>query len=67
MPDNVSFAEGSLVDTAAVSLHGVELTGITSGGTVAVIGPGPIGILAMRLAQAKGAAKVIMSRQAGRD
>ncbi len=60
MPDNVSFAEGSLGDTAAVSLHGIELTGITPGGTVVVIGPGPIGILAMRLAKAKGAAKVIM-------
>lgn len=60
MPDHVSFAEGSLGDTAAVSLHGLELTGITPGGLVAVIGPGPIGILAMRLAKSMGAAKVIM-------
>ena len=60
MPDQVSFAEGSLGDTAAVSLHGLELTGITPGGTVVVIGPGPIGILAMRLGKAMGAAKVIM-------
>ena len=40
-----------MVDTAAVGLHGTELTGITPGGTVAVIGPGPIGILAMRIAK----------------
>ena len=60
MPDHVTFAEGSLGDTAAVSLHGLELTGITPGGTVVVVGPGPIGILAMRLAKAMGAAKVIM-------
>jgi L-iditol 2-dehydrogenase len=60
MPDHVTFAEGSLGDTAAVSLHGLELTGITPGGQVAVIGPGPIGILAMRLAKAMGAAKVVM-------
>ena len=60
IPNNVTFAEGSLGDTAAVSLHGLELIGITPGGTVVVIGPGPIGLLAMRLAKAMGAAKVIM-------
>jgi L-iditol 2-dehydrogenase len=60
MPDHVTFAEGSLGDTAAVSLHGLELTGVTPGGYVAVIGPGPIGLLAMRLAKSMGAAKVIM-------
>ena len=60
MPDHVSFAEGSLGDTAAVSLHGLELTGITPGGTAVIIGPGPIGLLAMRLAKSMGAAKVIM-------
>lgn len=60
MPDHVSFAEGSLGDTAAVSLHGLELTGITPGGSVVIIGPGPIGLLAMRLAKAMGAASAIM-------
>jgi len=60
MPANVSFCEGSLVDTAGVALHGLELTGITPGGTVAIIGPGPIGLIAMRLARLLGAAKVIM-------
>lgn len=60
MPNNITFAEGSLGDTAAVSLHGLELTGITPGGTVVVLGPGPIGLLAMRLAKSMGAARVIM-------
>jgi L-iditol 2-dehydrogenase len=60
MPDRVTFCEGSMVDTAAVSLHGLELTGITPGGTVAIIGPGPIGLIAMRLARAMGAARLIM-------
>jgi L-iditol 2-dehydrogenase len=60
MPERVSFCEGSMVDTAGVALHGLELTGITPGGTVAIIGPGPIGLIAMRLARALGAARVIM-------
>jgi L-iditol 2-dehydrogenase len=60
LPEKVSFREGALVDTAGVTLHGMELTGITAGGTVAIIGPGPIGLIAMRFARVLGAAKVIM-------
>lgn len=59
MPDSLSFREGALVDTSGVVLHGLELSGITPGGTVAVIGPGPIGLIAMRLARVLGAARVI--------
>jgi L-iditol 2-dehydrogenase len=60
MADWVTYREGSLVDTAGVGMHGMEMTGITAGGTVAVIGPGPIGILAMRTAALLGAARKIM-------
>jgi len=60
LPGNVMYREGALVDTAGVTLHGMELTGITMGGTVVVIGPGPIGLIAMRMARARGAARVIM-------
>jgi len=59
MKDNVSFREGSMVDTAGVGLHGMELTGITPGGTIVIIGPGPIGILAMRMAKILGASRAI--------
>ena len=38
----------------------MELTGITPGGTVVIIGPGPIGILAMRTAKLLGAARTIV-------
>jgi L-iditol 2-dehydrogenase len=76
MPKTMTFREGALVDTAGVVLHGLELCGITPGGTVAVIGPGPIGLIAMRLARAMGAARIIAvgrgarlqaSRMAGAD
>lgn len=66
MPASVSFREGALVDTAGVTLHGMELTGITAGGTVAVIGPGPIGLIAMRFAKTLGASRVIMVGRAAR-
>jgi L-iditol 2-dehydrogenase len=66
MPPHVSFREGALVDTAGVSLHGMEMTGITPGGTVVVIGPGPIGLTAMRLAKVMGASRVIAVGRRGR-
>ena len=66
LPDNVSYMEAAMCDTASVSLHGLELSGIRPGGSVAIIGPGPIGIMAMKLAFSMGAAKVIMVGRAPR-
>lgn len=60
LPVSVGFREGALVDTAGVVLHGMELTGITVGGTVVVIGPGPIGLIAMKYAKTLGASHVIV-------
>jgi len=60
LPPFVSFREGALVDTAGVVLHGMELTGITAGGTVVIIGPGPIGLIAMKYAKTLGSARVIV-------
>jgi L-iditol 2-dehydrogenase len=59
IPETMSYREGALVDTAGVVMHGLELSGVTPGGTVAVIGPGPIGLIAMRLARVLGAARII--------
>lgn len=59
LPDNVSFEEASICDTAGVALHGLERSNLAASGTVCVIGPGPIGIMAMKLAKIMGAAQVI--------
>ena len=58
--DNVSYEVASLCDTAGVAMHGIELAGITPGGTTVVMGPGPIGLCALREAKALGAGRVIM-------
>lgn len=60
MPDNMDFVIASLLDSAGCALHGIELVGITPGGTVAVYGPGPIGLCAMQMAKGMGAKTVIM-------
>lgn len=60
MPDNLSFVHAALVDTAGVALHGVEMTGVTPGGTVAVWGPGPIGVCAAQIMKGMGAKSVVV-------
>lgn len=60
IPDNLSFEHASLLDTAGVALHGIEMIGVTPGGTVAVWGPGPIGLCAMQMMKGMGAKTVIM-------
>lgn len=60
IPDNVSYDVASMCDTAGVAMHGVELAGVTPGGTCVVFGPGPIGLCAMQECKALGAGRVIM-------
>ena len=60
LPDSVSFEEAAMCDTAGVALHGLELAGVDPGSTVAIIGPGPIGIMAMKLSRAMGASRILV-------
>lgn len=60
LPDQLSFHEGALIDPASIALHTANRGRITSGDTVVVIGPGPIGLLAADCARALGAGRVIV-------
>lgn len=60
IPNNVSYDVASMCDCAGVALHGVQLAGVTPGGTSVVIGPGAIGLCAMMECKAMGAGRVIM-------
>lgn len=60
IPENISYDVAAMCDTAGVAMHGIELSGITPGGNVVVMGPGPIGLCAMQIAKGMGAGKVIM-------
>src|SRR6201987_1362086 len=56
VPDTMSDAEATLVVTAGTSMYGLtELGGLVAGESVVVIGPGPIGLLAVAVAKAIGA------------
>jgi len=63
MPASVSFDEATMCDTAGVALHAVELGNVGSCQTVAIIGPGPIGNLAMQICKAKGARTIMIGRR----
>jgi L-iditol 2-dehydrogenase len=63
MPDNVTFEEASLTDTAGTALHAIRLTGITPGGYSLIIGPGPIGIFVMQIAKAMGSKTIMVGRR----
>lgn len=61
VPDAMSDEEATLVVTAGTSMYGLtELGGLVAGESVVVIGPGPIGLLAVAVAKALGAAPVIL-------
>ena len=61
VPDTMSDEEATLVVTAGTSMYGLtELGGLVAGESVVVIGPGPIGLLAVAVAKALGAAPVIL-------
>ena len=52
--------QAAMVEPAAVAFHGIRRSGIAPGDLVAVLGAGPIGLLAMQFARAAGAGHVMM-------
>jgi L-iditol 2-dehydrogenase len=60
IPDGVSFAEASVAEPFACAINAQELVGVGKGDDVVVVGSGPIGCLHVRLARARGAARVFL-------
>jgi L-iditol 2-dehydrogenase len=61
VPGRMSDEEAALAVTAGTSMYGfTELGGLLAGEKVVVIGPGPIGLLAVGVAKALGATPVIL-------
>jgi D-xylulose reductase len=61
LPDNVSFAEGAMVEPLAVGLHAATKARIKPGDVAVVIGAGPIGMVTAQAALAGGCSRVIMA------
>src|SRR5258705_8354147 len=78
IPDGVDYDEATVVMTSGSPLFGLENAGgYFAGETVAVLGPGPIGLMAIQLVKASGAtrrvytgtrpSRLAMGRQLGAD
>jgi L-iditol 2-dehydrogenase len=62
IPDSLSFIEAAFTEPSAVAAHGVlDRTGINPEDVVLILGCGPIGLVAAKMAQAEGASKVIIT------
>lgn len=62
IPDRISFDEASLITNVGCVMYGFEtLGGYIVGDTVAVIGPGPLGLISAEVARALHAKKIILT------
>ena len=61
LPDNVSFAEGALIEPLAVGVHAVTKSRLKPGDVAVVIGAGPIGLVTAIAALAAGCARVYVA------
>ena len=61
LPDNISFAEGAMVEPLAVGMHAANKARIRPGDIAVVSGAGPIGMVTALAALAGGCSQVIMT------
>jgi L-iditol 2-dehydrogenase len=60
VPEEVSEVSAALVNQGALTVHAARRTGLGAGDSVAVFGPGLLGLLMIQVARAAGATDVIM-------
>ncbi|KAK8247322.1 chaperonin 10-like protein [Phyllosticta capitalensis] len=61
LPENVTFAEGALLEPLSVVMHGVATAPLSLGRPALICGAGPIGLLALASARASGANPVVIT------
>jgi L-iditol 2-dehydrogenase len=59
LPDELSDAEGALLEPLGVAIHALDLGHLRIGSTAAVVGCGPIGLLLVQLLRSAGAVPVV--------
>ncbi|KAL6889499.1 GroES-like protein [Trichoderma longibrachiatum] len=61
LPNNISFAEGALLEPLSVVLHGIRTAGLALGCGTVICGAGPIGLIALAAARASGAHPIVIT------
>lgn len=60
LPDGISYKEAAFLEPISIVVHALESNPITPGDTVAIVGPGPLGLFSVQAARAAGAGKIIV-------
>ncbi|MGH8871381.1 MAG: zinc-dependent alcohol dehydrogenase [Acidimicrobiia bacterium] len=60
LPDSITPLEGALVNQGSLTVHALRRVGFLPGSSVAVFGPGLLGLLTAAVAKASGATQLIM-------
>ncbi len=63
VPDLLSYTDAALMEPLACAVLALNETGAAKGDTVAVIGPGPIGVMFVKLAKSRGLRVIITGRR----
>jgi (R,R)-butanediol dehydrogenase/meso-butanediol dehydrogenase/diacetyl reductase/L-iditol 2-dehydrogenase len=61
LPDDISLEIGALLEPVSIAVHTIDIANIRPGGTVAISGAGPIGLLCLEVALKAGAARALVS------
>jgi L-iditol 2-dehydrogenase len=61
IPDHLSFEEAALIEPLSVGIHALNRAGFRPGWNVAIIGMGPVGLMAVVAAKAFGASRIFVS------
>ncbi|KAF3420375.1 hypothetical protein E2986_01173, partial [Frieseomelitta varia] len=61
LPDNVTLAEGALLEPLSVGVHACKRANIGISSKVLILGAGPIGLLSLLVAKAMGASRVVIT------
>jgi threonine dehydrogenase-like Zn-dependent dehydrogenase len=61
VPDSVTDETACLTEPCAISMHAIRLSHLKVGDNVAIVGAGPIGLLAQQIVNAAGAGRVYVS------
>ncbi len=60
LPTNLSYDQGAFCESVGVALYALDRAGVQPGDSVIVVGPGAIGLVAVQIARAQGATRVVL-------
>ena len=60
LPANLTYDQGAFCESLGVALYALERAGVEPGDNMVVVGPGAMGLVAVQLARARGASKVVL-------